>query len=205
MTAVPHADELPANAPLFTVPVALVKILDRDLKLAGIAKRDDLGRAVDVHALRHCFGTLLSQNGVAPRIAQAAMRHSTIDLTMNVYTDPRLLDVHQAVESLPDLRLDRPTLDRQRATGTLSAPTRGDFPFAPAFALTNDNWSKSQATTVNSAGGDEAPSLPSRVCNRARFLDENGPLPLHDSGPFLVERKGVEPSTFALRTRRSPN
>jgi len=31
------------------------------------------------------------------------MRHSTIDLTMNVYTDPRLLDVAGAAEALPGL------------------------------------------------------------------------------------------------------
>ena len=33
------------------------------------------------------------------------MRHSTIDLTMNVYTDPRLLDVAGAMEALPALPL----------------------------------------------------------------------------------------------------
>ncbi|QDU70471.1 hypothetical protein [Mucisphaera calidilacus] len=30
-----------------------------------------------------------------------AMRHSSLELTMNVYTDPALLDVAQAVETLP--------------------------------------------------------------------------------------------------------
>ena len=92
---------LPADTPLFTVPAGLVRILDRDLRLAGIPKVDERGRTVDVHALRHTFGTLLSVAGVKPRTAQAAMRHSTIDLTMNVYTDPKLLDVAGAMESLP--------------------------------------------------------------------------------------------------------
>ena len=32
----------------------------------------------------------------------AAMRHSRIELTMNYYTDPILLDVAGAVEKLPD-------------------------------------------------------------------------------------------------------
>jgi len=73
--------------PLFRVPAGLVKILNRDLKAADIPKQDERGRTVDVHALRHTFGTLLSKHGVAPRTAHAAMRHSTIDLTMNVYTD----------------------------------------------------------------------------------------------------------------------
>jgi len=48
---------------------------------------------------------------VAPRTAQAAMRHSSprlrsgqaLDLTMNVYTDPTLLDVAGAMEVLPEL------------------------------------------------------------------------------------------------------
>jgi hypothetical protein len=31
----------------------LVRILDRDLKAAGIPKTDDRGRTVDVHALQH--------------------------------------------------------------------------------------------------------------------------------------------------------
>ncbi len=55
--------------------------------------QDTRGRTVDLHALRYTFGTHLSKNGVAPRTAQAALRHSSLDLTMNVYTDPTLLDV----------------------------------------------------------------------------------------------------------------
>jgi hypothetical protein len=38
---------------------------------------------------------------LAPRVAMAAMRHSSLDLTMSVYTDPVLLDVGAAVDALP--------------------------------------------------------------------------------------------------------
>jgi hypothetical protein len=110
-----------SKRPLFTVPSALVKILDRDLLAAGIEKKDERGRTIDVHALRHSFGTLLSKGGVAPRTAQAAMRHSKIDMTMNVYTDPKLLDIQGALDSLPSLDLNTSrTIERQsmRATGT---------------------------------------------------------------------------------------
>ena len=92
---------LPAKMALFNVPRDFVKIFDRDLAAASIPKRDDRDRTVDIHALRHTFGTHLSKAGVAPRTAQAAMRHSSLDLTMNVYTDPRLLDVGAAVDALP--------------------------------------------------------------------------------------------------------
>ena len=90
---------------VFTVPAGLLRIMDRDLKAAGIPKKDAEGYVVHVHALRHSFGTHLSLAGVAPRVAQAAMRHSNISLTMNVYTDARLLDTASAVESLPNLPL----------------------------------------------------------------------------------------------------
>jgi integrase len=110
---------LPPSAPVFNVPAGLVRILDRDLAAAGIAKRDERGRTVDVHAMRHTFGTHLSKGGVTLRTAQAAMRHSSPTLTANVYTDPKLLDVAGALNALPALPLDaEPQADRQKATGT---------------------------------------------------------------------------------------
>ena len=50
---------------------------------------------------RHTFATMLSTSGVSPRVAQEAMRHSTMELTMKVYTDPKLLDIAGAIASLP--------------------------------------------------------------------------------------------------------
>ena len=134
----------PASTPLLNVPDAFCKILDRDLKAAGIPKRDDRGRTIDVHALRHTFGTMLSMAGVAPRVAQAAMRHSSIDLTMNVYTDPRLLDVQGAVESLPQISTTTsdPNENRQRI-----AAGAENF-VAPLVAPTSGVSSVSQSTPV---------------------------------------------------------
>lgn len=108
---------LPSDERLFDVPDGLIRIFDRDLVFAGLArlekrggkevvvKTDDRGRTIDIHALRHTFGTHLSRAGVPLRTAQAAMRHSDPSLTANVYTDPKLLDVAGAVASLPDLPL----------------------------------------------------------------------------------------------------
>ena len=81
---------------------------NRDLTAAGIDKTDADGCVIHIHALRHSFGTHLSRAGVAPRVAQAAMRHSDIALTMNTYTDARLLDTAEAVEALPIARDDAP-------------------------------------------------------------------------------------------------
>jgi hypothetical protein len=38
------------------VPLELVKILNRDLKMADIAKTDERGHTIDVDALRHTLG-----------------------------------------------------------------------------------------------------------------------------------------------------
>jgi integrase len=93
----------PASDRVFTVPMGLLRILNRDLAAAGIPKVDEQGRRVHLHAMRHSTGTHLSAAGVSPRTAQAVMRHSDIQLTMRTYTDERLLDAAGAVELLPDL------------------------------------------------------------------------------------------------------
>jgi len=136
---------LPGDTPIFTVPAGLHRILDRDLKRAGIAKRDERGRTLDVHALRTTFGTLLSKGGVTPRTAQAAMRHSDIDLTMNVYTDPKLLDVAGALETLPALPLNGKqgaSTEVAKATGTNGLHHSS---LAPTLAPTLDKPSVSQS------------------------------------------------------------
>jgi integrase len=102
----PIPERLPAGTPVFDVPNGLVRIFDRDLKAAGIPKRDERGRTLDLHALRTTFNTLMQQKGVSLRTAQAAMRHSDPNLTANVYTDEKLLDVSGALQVLPSLPLD---------------------------------------------------------------------------------------------------
>ena len=86
---------------VFDVPEVMSKIFARDCAAAKIPKRDGAGRVVDVHALRHTFGTLLAKAGVSLQVAQRAMRHSTPVLTANVYTHLGLLDVAGAVDKLP--------------------------------------------------------------------------------------------------------
>src|SRR6056297_256694 len=114
---------------VFQVPAGILRILNRDLAAAGIAKTVD-DCVVHIHALRHSFGTHLSMAGVAPRVAQAAMRHSNISLTMGTYTDARLLDTAGAVERLPFLPLggasgESPAGGEQRVVAPMVAPTPG--------------------------------------------------------------------------------
>jgi integrase len=56
-------------------------------KTAFLAYRDHAGLVADFHALRHTFATLLASDAtIPPRTVQALLRHSTIALTMNVYS-----------------------------------------------------------------------------------------------------------------------
>jgi len=116
---------------------------------------DERGRTVDVHAMRTSFGTLLSKGGVAPRTAQAAMRHSTIDLTMNVYTDPKLLDVHGAFGALPALPLEG---EPQTEANDVSATGTDDLPLcslAPTLSPTADKTRPMQSTRDRRASKSE--------------------------------------------------
>ena len=45
------------------------------------------------------------------------MRHSSLDLTMNVYTDPQLLDVAGVLEALPEVEVGEASGAEQKAAG----------------------------------------------------------------------------------------
>jgi integrase len=195
MTGVPQSALLPASTPVFTIPDKLVKVFDRDLKLAGISKKDERGRTLDVHALRHSFGTLLSKGGVAPRTAQAAMRHSSIDLTMNVYTDPKLLDVQGALDTLPALPLgaeQKDTAGILRATGTddLRLPR-----FAPAFAPAPDKSSTSESIPVKAVTTTPAEESPQSVAVSGDGDKRKHPSSTADDGCHEGWLTGLEPAT----------
>ena len=198
------------------------KILDRDLVAAGLARRvevapgkwkidkqDERGRTIDVHALRTTFGTLLSKAGVAPRTAQAAMRHSTIDLTMNTYTDPKLLDVAGAIEALPELPLvgggpyeaDNEIID-VKATGTDDSAFRQ---FAPKFAPTTGKSCKLESIVGKLAGKTHQENSTEAIDVSSCHGKEKDPLTTSVNRPSLVERRRFELPTSALRTQRSPS
>ena len=196
--AKPIPARLANGARLFNVPTDLIRAFDRDLVAAGIAKlvkdadgktridkRDDRGRTLDIHALRHTFGTHLSKGGVAPRTAQAAMRHSVLELTMNTYTDPRLLDVAGALDALPDLPLDDPgTAERQRATGTDGRK------LVPGLVPNAGNQCTPGAIADDSGSGHTSAGI--AVTSDADTSSGRS------SDSDLKRAKGLEPSTFSL-------
>ena len=186
--------QLPFDEALFDVPDKLSKIFKRDLNAAGIADVDERGRRLDVHALRHTFGTLLSKGGVAPRTAQAAMRHGKIDLTMNVYTDESMLGVGEALNVLPSLPVGRAamTAEKMQVTGTFG---KDAGQFAPKFAPT-----AGQSGIFLSPAGKTSSAGPTN--GAATTLDATSspdkakhPLAMKGSGCRGVDATGFEPVT----------
>jgi len=154
--------------------------------------------------MRHSFGTLLSKGGVAPRTAQAAMHHSTIDLTMNTYTDPKLLDVHGALDALPSLPLSTPAGESKRATGTTDDAPK----FAVGFAVKSDKPCKPSQTltTTVKLAIEVADAIEPSECAVTRCADEGKqPVSIIDAGCQKMETKRLELSTPALQRRCSPN
>ena len=199
-----------SKRPLFTVPVGLVRILDRELLTAGIDKRDERGRTIDVHALRHSFGTLLSKGGVAPRTVQAAMRHSSIDLTTKVYTDPKLLDVVGTLDSLPSLDLNAaPPTERNsmRATGTddkpcFSGATGKSFVAPPVAPNVGERGQTVSFAVISSDIDDER--MATTATNKNHYDSSKKASPAVFAGEASdVGATGFEPATSWSQTRRS--
>jgi len=151
-------------------------------------------RVLDVHALRHSFSTLLSRGGVAPRTAQAAMRHSSIDLTMNVYTDPRQIDVQAALLQLPGLPLSDtleivPGVDEAETNGDQSTARK----FAPGFAPTTDNRCP-LASTDDQGRGELLAWLDAGLFDvKPDEGAKNEPLQAFSSGPIQRGRRDSNP------------
>lgn len=89
---------------LFHVPQASVRIMQKDLKLAGIPYRTSQGDA-DFHSLRMTANVMLGQAGIPARIRQLFMRHSDIRLTMATYDDEAFLDLEATVRAMEKLGL----------------------------------------------------------------------------------------------------
>jgi integrase len=85
--------------PLLYVPTHTARDLDIDLKAAGIQKNAPGGK-LDFHACRLAYINFVIESGVTVKEAQELARHSTPDLTMNVYGRTREDRLSQAVEKV---------------------------------------------------------------------------------------------------------
>jgi integrase len=76
---------------------------NRDLKAAGIAKKDERGMIVDFHSLRHSTATRLASENVPLPVAMQIMRHSDPRLTAKAYVDQSALPLAASMALMPGM------------------------------------------------------------------------------------------------------
>ncbi len=90
--------------PVVRVTSRLLDFFDDDLKTAGIEKGEPASGILDLHALRHTFGTRLGQlPGIDPKTVQTLMRHSDPRLTFAVYVHSDQDRLKTALAQFPDV------------------------------------------------------------------------------------------------------
>jgi hypothetical protein len=126
------------------------------------------------------------------------MRHSKIDLTMNIYTDPKLLDVVGAVDSLPALPLGN---GGQAAANVLSATETDDLahsPLTPPLALTIGETRTLQSILDKVASESKKSRSADAVVVTACPVKQENPLTTAVNGLLEVGDIGLEPTTPSL-------
>lgn len=80
------------------------KTFQKDLERAGIDKRDEQGRKVSFHSLRHTCCTTAQIAGMEPRMIQEMMGHTDPKMTNQTYTDVAQFPMRDAVNRIPSYR-----------------------------------------------------------------------------------------------------
>ncbi len=177
------------------------KMIRADLAAAGIPYTDDQNRYRDFHALRHTTGSWLAANGVHPKIAQAIMRHSTIDLTMSRYTHILRGQEAEAVAKLPDLSM--PDRQGQKATGTDDGPveTRSDATkkWTPKWTPQLTPAAFSACSPLSSDCTDEGNTSQSPAVSKRLSAGELG-NESRELSPHVVQEKAIRPAGFEPAT-----
>lgn len=107
------------DAPVFRPFVGRLQ-LDRDLKRAGIAKTNAYGQKISFHGFRHTLAQSGPEFGVDQRSMQALMRHTSPQMTAQVYQKDRYLPLVREQKKIPTLaELERLIHNREEnLTGT---------------------------------------------------------------------------------------
>jgi hypothetical protein len=137
------------------------------------------------------------------------MRHSDVNLTMNTYTDPKLLDVAGAVESLPALPLvtEQPESVTERhslaATGTddvVGQAGAGARPsqLVPNLVQTTGKSSILQSIVDKVAVQSSKPRSNGAVAVSACPVKQSNPLTIAVNGLVEERETGIEPATTSL-------
>ncbi len=199
------------NARAFDVPEKPARMLRADLADAEIAYVDEAGRYADFHALRHTTGSWLAASGVHPKVAQAILRHSDINLTMSRYTHTLRGQEAEAVKSLPDLSTPSTEVQRGVVTGTdgqaVVDPARSHKQWTPRWTpeLTPTAFSACSQLSSDCAtrGNTCDDSITSKQLLPEQLGNESRGLSMDVTNQKAIRPAGFEPATPGLGNRCS--
>jgi integrase len=155
--------------------------------------RDHRGLVADFHCLRHTFITTLARSGLHPTQAKELARHSSITLTIDRYSHVKSEELHAAIEAVPNFT--PPMVEPLAKTGTDDADAKPERSLACRDQPKVD-WESSRSERLgaveigNCENGEE-----NRDSSGLRMAADDSEKP----------PGGLEPSTYALRMRRSTN
>jgi site-specific recombinase XerC len=151
-----------------------------DLARCGIPFKDESGREVVFHSLRHSYITALVKTGTSVKMLQTLARHHDPKLTLNIYSHLTLFDTSQAVEALPDLCGPSDQCEALAMTGTDRIahllPTEGDA----TCRISSD--SGGRAICRKSFGDMEGSAVRAKNVDKRQQQDsrKNDPTPITD-------------------------
>ncbi len=159
-----------------------------DLEAAGMPYVDGRGETFDFHALRGQFVTEMDRAGVSLVKAQRLARHSSPNLTANLYTRLRIEDLKPEVDRLP--------------TPPMVIPKRPDG-FALGLAQTADG-RVPPGTSEVSDGGRKEPKEGERTGEHKSLIRKQKDAACHDLAGGVIENTeggtrthtGVTPPDF---------
>jgi uncharacterized Zn finger protein (UPF0148 family) len=170
----------PKNVLLY-VPIHPAREMDTDLETAGIPKVTAEGK-VDFHACRTAFVTLAAEAGANIRELQTMARHSTPELTANVYARTR----NERLSELSERIAENIVSTQKRATGVHRRHV--DPETKTPKLLPNNNLG---ATNINGGGGIRTPvpeCFKTSIYILSRNLVLSPPRPANDSQPLRLFR-----------------
>lgn len=148
-------EKLP-TAPLLYVPQDTARMINSDLKAAGIEKETLAGK-VDFHAARVAYVSHVVSLGASVKEAQTLARHATPELTLNTYARTESGRLSEITEDLGTLLLD--TLCRKRAhnNGTTDNATEDEEGVSELTPRETASYDNSQLAVRAERGGFEPP------------------------------------------------
>jgi integrase len=80
------------------------EMIRKDLEAAGLPTEDRAGNEICFHSLRNTYITLLANGSTPAKVIQQLARHSSLDLTMNIYARAEIHSQQAAINSLPKIK-----------------------------------------------------------------------------------------------------